>query len=665
MTETSLATIDIGSLTDLQAHTITTPDETWSDSFALKVAVEDFNLAQNYRTQNHDWRWTNSDALYLGYVPQKYWEGTKIPRANIAVFTAYEQIESLIPRIVQALFGDNPWFESTAMGNTRPDAARISRDVILAQTAQCRIKKVIEIGIRSGAIYGNGVWEASWLYSKQTVKKYIPRFVPHRQYMRHPVTGQVFAAPTGTYDRIVSEVEEVEYENRPIIENIPLKDFYIDPNCPTSDPGDARYTVARSYQPIDYLRSLRDADGFRIPSDEELLNMVPQKPTTQGDNTKAWEESARMGMWSPQIDQTIDPGGGRIELLRYKTDRRCVWVVNRQYVIYNEPNPYGRKLQYNFCYTDLVDRFYGLALTDVVEGEQRLQEGILNGRIDELALNIHASTVVKRGNTEPVYKLRLRPGGVNYSDDPKNDLIRQQTSNVTAQAFAETAASDIRVQKITGLADTAAGGQNPVARSATGAGLQGQATMVRSQYQVEKIEYNVLEPMLNDFHMLNQHHLDPEQMIDAVDGQQIDPMAVFGAKVKFDMRAGSRMQSRQGLLQIIPYVMQYAMAGPLQSELTQMGLTMDYESVFQMLLDATGLKAKATWVRPLSPQEKQALIQAREHPINADLIKQRERMSSMGELQLQKGEMALVQKAIESQVALEIAKYKEKNSRGD
>lgn len=663
MSYNALATADYGSLTQEQQGQVATPAQEWSDDFALKVACADFQRAANYRYQNHDWRWQNADALYLGYVAQKYWEGTKIPRANIAVFTAYEQIESMIPRIMQALFGDNPWFDANALGSTLPAAARVSRDVILAQTMQSRIKAVAEIGIRSGLTYGNGVFEASWLYSKQTVKKFLPRFVPVRHLMRHPITGMPFAAPTGEYNRIIQEVEEEEYENRPVINALSLKDFYIDPNCPTSNPRDGRFTLVRGYPDIDYLKSLRGAEGFTIPDDQGLIELSHTKPSAQADNTKGWEESARLGMWSPQIDQTTDPGGGRIELLRYSSARRIVWVANQSHILYNRPNPYGRILQYNLCYTDLIDRFYGLAITDVTEGEQRLQEGVLNARIDELALNIHASTVVNRSNNEPAYKLRVRPGAVIYSSDPTKDMVRQYTNNVTAQAFQETAASDMRVQKITGQADTNSGGQNPVARSATGAGLQGQAAQSRVQYLVEKCEYNVLEPMLNDFHLLNQHHLDPDQMVEAVSGENIDPQLVFGAKVRFEMRASSRMQARTGLLQILPYVMQYAMNPQLQSELAQQGKTMDYEEILQMLLDSTGYRKKAIWVRDMTPEEKQSLAQAQQNPQNAALIQQRERLQSIGTQKMNTDEMALVKQAIISSAAMKIAKMADAKSK--
>jgi hypothetical protein len=668
----SLSDITFGALSETQQEQIATPADLWTDDFALKVAVYDFERAANYRSMNHDWRWNNADNLYLGYVPQKFWEGTKIPRANISMFTAYEQIEEMVPRIMQALFAEDVWFEADALGAmTSPQAARASRDVILAQMENCgkvpktkAIRQIVEIAVRDALIYGNGILELSWLYDIIHEKKFIPQFVPQRQAIQHPLLGTVWF-PTGGFDRIIKEIMVEQYDNRPIVEHISIKDFYIDPNCPSHDPNDARYTIRRSYTHIDYLKSLRGVENFYIPEDDELVFLGQNKPSAQADNTKSYEESARQGSWQPQVEQSLDPGASRVELLRYKTDRRICWIVNRERCIYNVPNPYGRKLQYNLCYTDLVDRFYGLAVTDVTEGEQRLQEGIVNSRVDELALNIHAATIVKRGNTDPVYKLRVRPGAVQYSDDPKNDHIRQYTNNITQQAFAETAASDIRVQKITGLNDLVSGGQNPVARSATGAGLQGQATFARSQYQVEKVETNILEPMLTDIHMLNNHHLDPNQMIAAGKGQQIDPIAIFGAEVEFRMRAGSRMASKQTLAMNLQWIMQYMTSPQLEAQLNKSGRTIDYEEVFQLLIDATGYAKKATWIRPLTQQEQQAMQDAMTHPMTVDLVKQRERMAQMADMQQNKDERAMAKDVLnrQSDFALEDKKQHGENQR--
>ncbi len=648
MIETNVA----APLTTEQEQQVTTPDELWSDSFALGVAKSDFERAQSYRTQNHDVRWQNADMLYLGYVAPKFWEGTRIPRANISVFTAYEQVEAMVPRVMQALFGDNPWFEALPIGSTPAYAAECARDVILAQMTDCRlvkgsgsIKKVVEAGVRSFLIYGNGIWQLSWHYQQDHVKKFLPHWTPEVRIINHPLMGRV-PFPTGRMIPNVQEMDVIEEQNRPILENISIKDFYIDPNCPTPDPNDGRYTCRRDLVPVDFFADLRDNDEFTIPSDTDLIELSHQKPGAYGDQTKSLQESARYVSYQPMIDQTADPGGKRIELIRYRTNERDVWMLNRSTVIYNKPNNYGRMLQYNVCYTNLSDRFYGMAMTDVTEGEQRLQEGVINGRVDELALNIHPERTIKRGSESSPYKFRKRPGLITFADNPDKDVVDKFTNNVTQQAFAEIAASDMRVQKITGMNDLVSGGQNPVARSATGAGLQGQATFARSQYLVEKVETDFFEQMLSDCHMLNNYHLDPRQKIEAVNGKQIDPMAIFGANVKFEMRAGSRMASKQALLQNLQWIMQSAMNPQLLQQLTMQGLTIDFTEIFQIIADATGYARKADLVRPLTPQEQQALKAARENPQSMELMMQRERMAAMEKMQQDKGELGIAGEVI-------------------
>ena len=59
-------------LTNEEEHRILEPIDPWSDAMAGKIAVQDFNSAEAYRTQNHDWRFRTADELFLGWVQQKY-----------------------------------------------------------------------------------------------------------------------------------------------------------------------------------------------------------------------------------------------------------------------------------------------------------------------------------------------------------------------------------------------------------------------------------------------------------------------------------------------------------------------------------------------------------------------------------------------------------------
>ena len=79
---------------------VLTAAEPWSDSWALDRVKQDFNLAENYRTASHDWRWRNADELYLAWCSQKYWEGTRVPRSSLGIYVALQQIESLLPKLI-------------------------------------------------------------------------------------------------------------------------------------------------------------------------------------------------------------------------------------------------------------------------------------------------------------------------------------------------------------------------------------------------------------------------------------------------------------------------------------------------------------------------------------------------------------------------------------
>jgi hypothetical protein len=51
----------------------------------------------------------------------------------------------------------------------------------------------------------------------------------------------------------------------------------------------------------------------------------------------------------------------------------------------------------NAFYVDVPNRFYGMAISDLLEGEQRFQQAAINASIDELSLTINAPFAKKRG----------------------------------------------------------------------------------------------------------------------------------------------------------------------------------------------------------------------------------------------------------------------------
>lgn len=635
------------------SNEIRLPFQSISNDQASRIVRHDYENASNYRYQNHDWRWVIADALFTGWKPTRYWESTKIPMSSLAVMVAFEQIESFIPRVDQILFDDPEWFDANPMHGTTPEAARKCRDIVLAQlhdsTPQWQYRQVA----KSAAMYGNGVLMSGWEYSVNKLLQYIPEYKPVTKRMMHPVSGQMIQMPTGKYTRIIRENVIEETTNRPFIRYIPLRFCFPDPNAPSPRISDSRFFIHVSYMTVDELDALRHCDGFEsMPDKYVLLLMAHQKPNDQFDTTLSEMEASRRASWTPVIDQSTDPAAARCKVVHYTTKDRIIWMINGQYLCYNKPNPIGRITYYNSFYADLLDRWYAMGIPDVIESEQRVQEGLVNGRLNELALALHPTTVRNRGSNTPIYQLRVRPGGVSDSNDPKNDIIRQYPTNATQTAYLETQASDLRAQKRTGITDLALLGvgtaQNPAARTATGAGLQGQAAHSRVQGFVGVIQLLVTQPMLEDVFMYDQRFLDPNQMVEALDGTELDPMVIWGAKVKFDLRATARMQAKQSLVQLMPMTMQAMMNPMLMEQLHTLNKTVNFVELFQMFMDATGFRKKFDWLRDLTPQEQQAM-QAKQQ-MSPDIIKaqmQDKRMAALKDMQLSKDEMRIFQTVID------------------
>src|ERR1700756_2006412 len=107
MATPAAATINVTgntSLTTQEQNTITPVNQPWTDDFAKKIALADFRKAENYRNQNHDRRFRESSRLITGWTDKKVWEGTRIPRSALPVYSALQEIQVLFPRGLSVIF---------------------------------------------------------------------------------------------------------------------------------------------------------------------------------------------------------------------------------------------------------------------------------------------------------------------------------------------------------------------------------------------------------------------------------------------------------------------------------------------------------------------------------------------------------------------------------
>jgi hypothetical protein len=568
----------------------------------LDEVKQNFSEWETYRRQNHDPRYLVADQLFTAWQPQKVWEGTRIGRSSIGVFTTMEQVETMLAHVLGTIFPLEDNVEAIPKLGTSQMQAQLSLELLLQQFNEDEsFREVMRQALKQGFLYGNGIIEPYWFYQRSEKSVAVPIW---------GTAANLYAAMSGgSPDRQLAVHKIPVNINRPCVKHVDIRDFYMDPHCPGPDVQKGRGYFIRQYITIEDLLKYADTPGFDIPYETDLIRMAKNVQSAAGDQARQQSEAYRSVGYQPT--NQYNPGNpllSRIELLRYYKHSKITWAINREKSIYDVDNYFGCLPCINAFYVDYPGRFYGISLADVCEGEQRLQASVINARIDELALMIHSPFVKKRGDSLPQSQMRMIPGRTIELDYP-DQFKKIEWKNDTGNAHMEVAASERRVEKSTGITDMAAmgapsAGGNSSLRTATGVNANLQATGRRIGHIVENVESTCLEPLLAMCHRFNQLFLHESQVLYFLGrNMPVDPRFVKYADVRFKAVGGRKQQSRGMLLQVMPQLMPMLL-NPQILELMaqQQGLTIDMKAVVDDIADALNVP-KWSWWRQMDQQQ--------------------------------------------------------------
>src|SRR5687768_12751460 len=110
-------------LSEQEKTTIISPAQDWSESYARKIFLADYQKADQHYQQNLSQRNVRAMELYLAITGKKKWRGTNVPRASVPVWMGVEQIQSLLPNVIDALTQNGLDFEVQSRPGTPLAAA--------------------------------------------------------------------------------------------------------------------------------------------------------------------------------------------------------------------------------------------------------------------------------------------------------------------------------------------------------------------------------------------------------------------------------------------------------------------------------------------------------------------------------------------------------------
>ncbi len=611
---------------EITADEVPLPPQLPEDQTAAELVLKDLQRGEYYLlAKGMSVEWDADDRLYLFRVPQGFWEGSSVPRASLGVPLIYEHIESLMPQVMSALFADSPPFEAISRPRTKQNAARASKEIISYQLDEMNFREELRKCAKEMLVYGTCYMRLGWRRYQKTVFKRVRRGIPKVQ--------MVNGLPVKSYEKgdgkWMTKSEQV-WVNEPYCENVHVRYIIPDPKLRCPDIRKAGFLCHREYMGVEALeKNFRHIPGNTLPDTEYLKSLfdqpkeAPERSMLEGRSTtsvmntgiSSLDLNMEFKAMPRYQESTSDPNRQELEVVEYWTETQHYVLLNRKIIIINEKNTFGEIPYRSCCFTDVLDSFFGIGISRLLKGEQRLQQGIINGRLDDLSLRLSGSFIRIRGSNTPAQQMRLRPGGI-IDSDTADGIKMIEYPPAMVDAFTEVEASDSRSQRRSGANEliTQGGQQGPssITRTATGMNALSAGVGARLGYLIDFISNLIFVPALEFFQECNSKWLD-EETIESIltdelahdyDGDMID---VVNAKLKFKMLASAKAKARQALAQNLMPMLQVFQQAPVLEAMQAQGLVVDWVQIAQAVADISEIAGTQKWIIPMTPEQKKAL----------------------------------------------------------
>lgn len=616
---------------------------------AAKIVLGDFEKCESWlSTKQWALRWRESAERYEPIRQINYWENTNVPRSSLNVYTVAQIVQSINSKVIEGLFSDDPPFMVQPRKGTNSEVSRAISALLNFQIEDCDFRREIEDGAADAILFGTAIWKANWQETKKKYYTYKRKAQPNQL---PPLTpgGEPTELHTEESDDIVQVPTEKDF-GRPILEQQDLFETYVDPACRRSDIRKAKFVISRITVSAEELNEMRDWEGYDIPSEKKLMELLfPREETVSPTALESQEtlgnNSATHQAQPDYLENTVDPtqDTSRFEILERWDNNRVIAILNRKLVIRDEDNPWGKIPYFSVGWWRVPNSFYSMGVGITAGDEQEIQRGIINSRLDEISWNLNLPLLVAKGEDNLSQNIRMNLGRIIKVEDPTKSVKQMDRLQAVQEAYTEIQASEARVEASTGANELLVQGNMPsqgrtsIGRTATGANLLAGGSGARLETFVDRLAYQVIVPALDMFFEMDKQLLDMELLRDILDDEMLqayegDHVDILNARVTFDVLAASKMTARQRMAQALPMIMQSILTDPMHSMLTQQGKKVDVNELINMYFDVIGWRNKTALVTDMTPEDQQRAMATNPAVINANAAAQRQNANIQGKL---------------------------------
>ena len=609
-----------------------------SDDAAVKIVTRDAQFTRSWiESRYFNIRWIEIDLLYQSPPSLQVWEGTSMPKANIAKFTVATHVNAINTKLIGGLFYEEPPFELKQRASISANTARAIEEVTAFQLDEMNFKQEVKYGFFSCLLNGTGIWKWGWKDYYQTEWEFEPMGEPDK--VTQP-DGTVKLIPTVLSDQF-KMVKVEKLCSHPFFENCDIRTVLVDPGCRTPDIRDAKFVIHEF--PVTYRDLMRMKDEVYYDENNEAIYRynLPSEDVIKGwfEGTEAMDQSRAVagqnftsGQNNTQFVQhaaplfsktTEDPLDEPLLLQERWDNEKVMTVIAGKRLIRNEPNPFGCIPFYSVNWWMIQDCFWGLGLGTALGGEQRLQQGFINAVANIGTLAANQPIIRSRGANINTQQVRARLGGfIDVDGDASKALHPMDIPKIQGELFQVVAASEARTESTSGAsemltmgASKPSGRGSSMGRTATGAGGMMQAAVDRIGGLIEDFNRQVYQPWLWKMYDLNRMFLPAtvfreilnQTLTDELKSTFQDFMAGKKGIKTFTVLAGSHLAARQQMAQSMPLIMQYFSNPALAGQIADInGEYIDFSEMLHMLTDVSGWGSSAYYsiLKPLTPQMK-------------------------------------------------------------
>ncbi len=480
-----------------------------SNRTAVNLVTDAYERAKSGQASMRT-EWVENYQLYRAYV-QARTDG----RSNLFVPKVFADIETLLPREMEALFAQRPYVGVLPREARDVGSAKLMEQLIDYQWAE-RLRLVVPMVkvLKDKAFYGTSIVKTGWRLETKTRKRSVrvPRPVLGNQRL-----GQAF----GVFDTQAQSYQVTVWDD-PWLWHVDLFNFFIDPDADSLD--SANFVVERAFLRPDELR--RYAEAPQAIYDREAVERAIEHAA--GGDLPTHERRTSVGLDEPARDDH------KVELLEYWEDDRLVVIANGEDVLRDDDNPFWHCHKPYVALTDtpVPHEFWGIGQVEMNKPLQSALNSWTNVKMDNANMTINRMWKAARHANINEDELVARPGGIVHVDDP-NSLLPLEMATLPPEAWQVEDSLQRQMELVNGINDYLRGSTPGRKDLATTVNMLQEAGNYRFKLKIQLDSEGIVE-LARHFIELNQQFMDRPRMIRLMGDQgmefvQVAPEDIAGS----------------------------------------------------------------------------------------------------------------------------------------